>query len=177
MNKTKVINRIREFNRFYTVWQGFLNKHFMNSEYSITETRVLFELKNNQPCSAKLISEKLNIDKSYLSRIINVFLSKQLITKEILPKDKRAFMIRLTENGLRIVDELIEKANYQIGCQIQNLSLNQCQEICTSLDIITKYFSDNGKESGSMEIIKYNPKYKNEFIQFNTDWIVEISDL
>ena len=44
-NKQETINQIREFNRFYTVLFGFLNRNYLDSNYSVTETRILFELR------------------------------------------------------------------------------------------------------------------------------------
>lgn len=43
----KTINEIRKFNRFYTVNMGLLNSAYLNSDYSVIEIRILFELKNS----------------------------------------------------------------------------------------------------------------------------------
>ncbi len=73
-NKTETVYKIREFNRFYTVLLGLLDRNFLNSEYSVTEIRILFELENNDGCSAVDLIEKLYIDKGYLSRLIKGFI-------------------------------------------------------------------------------------------------------
>ncbi|ASB91068.1 Putative HTH-type DNA-binding domain-containing acetyltransferase YbfA [Bacillus sonorensis] len=36
----------RKFNRFYTNVLGFLNEHIYDSPFSLTETRIVFEIKN-----------------------------------------------------------------------------------------------------------------------------------
>lgn len=138
--KTKTINRIREFNRFYTVMLGMLNRNFLHSEYSVTETRILFEIKTNEGCSANDIINTLKIDKSYLSRIINSFIKNQLITKDVLPEDRRAFEIRLTDKGHKTVDALVAKTNEQIREYVDSLNDSECDEICAAMDTITKYF-------------------------------------
>ena len=38
------IAQIRLFNRYYTSVIGLLDKHYLNSDFSLTETRIMFEL-------------------------------------------------------------------------------------------------------------------------------------
>ena len=67
----KIIDTIRKFNRFYTVNMGFLNSNYLDSSYSVAETRILFEIKMNESCTQSDIVKILHIDKSYLSRIVH----------------------------------------------------------------------------------------------------------
>ena len=64
-NRKETIDQIREFNRFYTVLLGFLNRNYLNTEYSVTETRILFELKQNRQMMANDLTDILHLDKSY----------------------------------------------------------------------------------------------------------------
>ena len=68
--KEKAVQRIREFNRFYMPLLRLLDNHYLGSEYTPTEARVLFEIYENDGCNAAFIAKVMNIDKSYLSRII-----------------------------------------------------------------------------------------------------------
>ncbi len=54
-DKQETINQIREFNRFYTVLPGFLNQDYLQSGYSVTETRILFEIYRNRQISASTL--------------------------------------------------------------------------------------------------------------------------
>lgn len=49
---------------------NLLGDHYLGSEYSVTEARVFFEIYENEGCNAAHIAQLMNIDKSYLSRII-----------------------------------------------------------------------------------------------------------
>ena len=40
----ETVQRIREFNRFYMPLLRLLDNHYLNSEYTPTEARVLFEI-------------------------------------------------------------------------------------------------------------------------------------
>ncbi|MDQ7093477.1 MarR family transcriptional regulator [Desulfosporosinus sp. PR] len=70
-----LIDHIREFNRFYTNVLGLLNQHYL-SDFSLTEARILFDLSDLGCCTANALSSRLNIDKSYMSRIIKRFEKK-----------------------------------------------------------------------------------------------------
>lgn len=145
-NKKDIVERIREFNRFYTVLIGTLNTHFLDSEYSVTETRILFELISYEDCNAKNLIENLHIDKSYMSRIIKSFEKKKLITKRMSEQDHRAYTIRLTNKGKKEVTALIDRTNYQISELISDLNIEECKKICIAMDLITDYLSRNNSE-------------------------------
>ena len=39
-----MIKRIRSFNRYYTVWLEVMNKEYLETDFSWTESRILFEI-------------------------------------------------------------------------------------------------------------------------------------
>ena len=94
--KEKVIYRIRAFNRFYMPKLRLLDNHYLDSEYTPTEARVLFEIYENDGCNAAYIAKKMNIDKSYLSRIIRAHETKGYLVRNVSETDSRAYQIHLT---------------------------------------------------------------------------------
>lgn len=132
----KTINEIRKFNRFYTVSMGFLDSEYLDTEYSIAETRILFEIKVYEKCIQSEIAKILHIDKSYLSRIIKRFYREGLIEKEKSDEDKRATYISLTEKGCTETERLIELTNIQIEAKINKLSFDECNKLCDAMDTI-----------------------------------------
>ena len=65
-----LIKKIRQFNRYYTVWLDVMNKGYLGTNFSWPESRVLFEIYANQGINATELCEQLNMDKSYVSRIL-----------------------------------------------------------------------------------------------------------
>jgi DNA-binding MarR family transcriptional regulator len=57
--------------------------------------------------SADEVSLKTQIEKSILSRAISKLLQRKLLEREFDPADKRRSMLRLTETGLSVYDELV----------------------------------------------------------------------
>lgn len=139
-NQKETIIQIREFNRFYTVLLGFLNRNYLNTEYSVTETRILFELKQNRQMRANDLTDILNLDKSYISRLIRNFRQKDIITRETSKVDRRNLIIELTPKGEKVVDTLISITNQEILKLIQNLTPKACDELCKSMKQIMNIF-------------------------------------
>lgn len=132
----KTINTIRKFNRFYTVSMGFLDSEYLDTKYSIVETRILFEIKVNEKCIQSDIVKTLHIDKSYLSRLIKSLYKNGLIDKDKSDKDKRATYISLTEKGSAETERLIELTNHQIKAKISKLNVDECNELCNAMNVI-----------------------------------------
>lgn len=57
--KLDAIEQIRKFNRFYTPLIGILDRNYLDSGYSVTENRILFELYENERLSAKYLCNLL----------------------------------------------------------------------------------------------------------------------
>lgn len=132
----KVIEEIRKFNRFYTVNMGFLDSAYLDSDYSIAETRILFEIKVHGTCIQSDIVKTLRMDKSYLSRLIQRFCKKGLVEKMKSDDDKRTTKITLTEMGIEETEKLIALTNTQIESQIKGLDFDECNKLCTALNTI-----------------------------------------
>ncbi len=128
------IEKIRSFNRFYTNIIGLLDQHFLNTPFSLTEGRVLYEISHIKECSAKKIRENIAIDEGYLSRIINKFTKRGLIKKTPSVKDKRLHMILLTEKGKKEFSKLNENSNKLISQLIEELSEQENAELIGMMD-------------------------------------------
>lgn len=137
----KTVNEIRKFNRFYTVTMGFLGSGYLDSDYSIVETRILFEMKIHGTCIQSDIVKALHMDKSYLSRIMKRFCKKGLVEKIKSDDDKRATKITLTEAGKKETDRLIALTNSKIQSQLTDLSHDECEELCKALNTVIAILS------------------------------------
>ncbi len=96
-----------EFNRFYMSKMRLLDNHYLGLEYSPTEARVLFEVYENDGCNATYIAKTINIDKSYLSRIIKAHEKSGYLIRSVSQKDSRSFDLHLTE-ALNTVTDILK---------------------------------------------------------------------
>ena len=116
----------------------FYENRYLNSDYSITESRVLYEIYESKECSADDIVKKLHLDKGYVSRIIRNFESRQILQRKKSQTDARSYHIRLTAKGAEVTERLISKSNQGISKIIQPLSEEECAQLEDSMDKIKK---------------------------------------
>lgn len=138
----EIILKIRNFNRFYLSVMDFYENNYLNSDYSITESRVLYELYGREGCTADDITKKLHLDKGYLSRIIKRFEKGALLKRQKSELDARSYQIHLTEKGRCITEELIERANQGIRKLTEHLSEEECRRFGEAVDIIEKILKE-----------------------------------
>lgn len=130
----ELIHQIRSFNRFYTNVIGLLDQHFLDSPFSLTEGRVLYEICNTGECSAKKIRESIVIDEGYLSRILDSFAKRGLIKKVASAKDGRLRMIVPTEKGKKEFAKINDNSNVLISQLIEKLSEEEREDLLNKME-------------------------------------------
>lgn len=95
----EAIETVRAFNRSYTKFLDLLNEHHLNTPYSLTEARVMYELGQRDETEVADLRQATGIDAGYLSRILSRFEDKDLITRDRSGSDARRQVIRLTATG------------------------------------------------------------------------------
>lgn len=131
-----LVRSIRAFNRLYLPAMHLLGNHYLGSEYPVTEARVFFEIYEHRGCNAAHITRAMNIDKSYLSRIITKHEKKGYIRREESESDGRSLALYLTEAGIRRTEEFIHKSDMEIGDIIAPLTEEERAEFSRALRTI-----------------------------------------
>src|SRR5579884_2768638 len=99
MAELDAVAAVRRFNRFYTRAIGVLERGYLGGPYTLTETRVLYEIAHGAPIAPKTIAAALGLDPGYLSRIVARFEADGLVGRERSFEDRRSLMLRLTPAG------------------------------------------------------------------------------
>ncbi|MFI6334656.1 GNAT family N-acetyltransferase [Streptomyces sp. NPDC050535] len=110
------VQDIRSFNRFYTNVIGALDygRH-LYAPYTLTESRVLYELAHSPRTDAADLREELSLDAGYLSRILNKFEQDGLVERAPSEKDPRRRRVTLTARGREAAGLLDERARETVG--------------------------------------------------------------
>ncbi|WP_278022514.1 bifunctional helix-turn-helix transcriptional regulator/GNAT family N-acetyltransferase [Flavobacterium ginsengisoli] len=140
---TTTTSKIRSFNRFYTAHLDILSQHYLDSEYSLTEIRILYEISESKTITAQKITEILNLDKGYLSRILKRFLKENLIEKVTSSEDKRAFNIKLTDSGNELLSVLNDKSENKIEGKIEKLNNSEKEILVDSMNTVRNLLTEN----------------------------------
>jgi DNA-binding MarR family transcriptional regulator/N-acetylglutamate synthase-like GNAT family acetyltransferase len=123
---------VREFNRVYTNMIGLLRGGYLDSPYSLTEARVLFELAQageterqeteRGETEISALRRSVDIDAGYLSRILARFEADGLITRRRSDTDARRRVIALTSAGEHAFRGLDQRSAEQIGELLDQLT-------------------------------------------------------
>src|SRR6202022_926725 len=97
---------VRRFNRCYTRHLGVLQHGWLDSPFSLTEARVLYEIKQRDRATASDVARDLGLDAGYLSRILRRFHKCGLIRKDVSPDDGRQSFLSMTARGRKAFDPL-----------------------------------------------------------------------
>jgi DNA-binding MarR family transcriptional regulator/L-amino acid N-acyltransferase YncA len=113
------VEAIRRFNRLYTSRIGVLQEGHLDSPYSLTEARILYELGQRPEMTAKELCGVLGLDQGYVSRILARFQKQGLISKRASAEDGRAQDITLTKSGRKSYVSLDLRAHAAIAALLE----------------------------------------------------------
>ncbi|MGN0133900.1 MAG: MarR family winged helix-turn-helix transcriptional regulator [Anaerotignum sp.] len=140
MKETEVV-AVRKFNRYYTNLLGLLDQHILESDYSLAETRVLYEIEKAESITMRKISEILTMDEGYLSRILKRLEKNGLISRVKSTADGRAYLLSLTEQGQVQMLEMNSRSDRQIRGFLAPLSPAQRAKLVKNMQNIESILS------------------------------------
>jgi DNA-binding MarR family transcriptional regulator/GNAT superfamily N-acetyltransferase len=130
------IAAVRAFNRFYTEYIGVLRAGLLDTPYSLTEARVLFEIGARDACEAGELRRLLGLDAGYLSRILSRFEADGLVTRERSAVDGRRQVVRLTPTGEKARAMLDERSAEQVGRVLAALTEEEQRRLVGAMGVI-----------------------------------------
>jgi DNA-binding MarR family transcriptional regulator len=149
------IKAVREFSRFYTNIIGLLNQHLPDSQFSLPEARILYELRHHQPCTASHLLERLSMDRGYMSRILAQFEKKKIILRKRSKEDGRAYYLSLSVPGEKIFARLDAASHRQVEALLKPMTAVQRKNLLHHMkeimNLLTLHQPDNKND------IKANP--------------------
>jgi DNA-binding MarR family transcriptional regulator/N-acetylglutamate synthase-like GNAT family acetyltransferase len=127
---------IRRFNRFYTQRIGVLQEGLLESPYSLTEVRVLYELAHRERPTATELSRDLGLDQGYLSRILRSFRKRRLIDRTPSDADGRQTLLSLSARGRRAIAPLEKRSREEVGAMLHGLTAAQQAQLIRAMRTI-----------------------------------------
>ena len=135
------IRQVRAFNRWYTDVIGLLNRNLLDSDHSLAEARLIYEIKKAGSIRATQIMGIMHIDKSYLSRLLKKLEKEKLVSRRPAPEDARAALLSLTEKGRKTFDGLNRASDKQIGRLLEPLGETRTGALVDHMQSITRLLS------------------------------------
>jgi DNA-binding MarR family transcriptional regulator/GNAT superfamily N-acetyltransferase len=143
------IAAMRRFNRFYTRQIGLLDEGLLNSPFSLTQVRTLYELANSAQPTAGDLCRALGLDPGYLSRILASFERKGLIEKKESADDARQSLLRLTRKGGKVFEPLNAKSDEQVGIILGKISPAKQESLLQAMRTIESILAPGDERQNS----------------------------
>jgi DNA-binding MarR family transcriptional regulator/GNAT superfamily N-acetyltransferase len=140
-NIGRQVEALRSFNRFYTHHIGVLEERLLQSPFSLTQARVLFELGTRKAATAGQISEALGLDLGYLSRIVQEFDSRGLIARKRSSDDGRRVDLSLTAKGRKAFQEIDRRSREEIAADIDRLPNSDRERLLVATSEVRRILS------------------------------------
>ncbi len=139
---------VRGFNRFYTNVIGLLRGKYLDTPYSLTEARLLFELAQRDSSEVADLRRMVDIDPGYLSRILARFASDGLISRQRSAADGRRQVIRLTGSGRDVVASLDARSAEQTRGMLAGLRDDDRRRLLGAMHAITQTLTGSPQPRG-----------------------------
>ncbi|MBC6462075.1 helix-turn-helix domain-containing GNAT family N-acetyltransferase [Actinomadura sp. HBU206391] len=136
------VTAVRGFNRFYTGLIGVLREGLVNTPYSLTEARVIFELAQSEATEVADLRRALDLDAGYLSRMLARFEADRLITRERSSTDARRQVIRLTAQGGSVYEMLDERSGEDIRELLGGITVEQRRRLIAALGTVQEVLDE-----------------------------------
>ncbi len=149
-----IVAAIRRFNRFYTNLIGLLDQHILNSAFSLSEARVLYEIGHYPNCTAKYLIEELRIDPGYLSRIIKRFETQGLTYRVQSNEDGRLYYLYLTELGQNTLAQIDQLSTRQIADLVERLPEFRQSSLVACMNTIETALSNQTDSLGARVTVR-----------------------
>jgi DNA-binding MarR family transcriptional regulator/GNAT superfamily N-acetyltransferase len=130
------IQTVRRFNRFYTRQIGVLQEHLLQSQFSLTEVRVLYEVAHREDVTAKDLCRDLGLDRGYVSRMLQTFETHGWIKTASSPEDRRCQFLSLTAKGHKVFDPLERRSSEEVAAMLTRLSPNRQKKMLSAIQDI-----------------------------------------
>lgn len=127
---------IRRFNRFYTRTMGILSEGLLNSPFSLTEARVLYEIAQREGTNATELRSQLSLDAGYMSRVLTRLHKQELISKEASTTDARQSLLYLTDKGRQVFVRLNTDSREDIRKLLSKVSEEDQATVVNAMDTI-----------------------------------------
>ncbi len=139
----ETVAALRAFNRFYTRFAGALDAHYMQSELSLAEARLLYEIANREAPLAAELQAELGLDAGYVSRILRRFQAKGWIERG-RGEDARRRPISLTQAGRAYFDALDARTRAEVAGRIERLGAADRETLVGAMAAVTGLLGGGG---------------------------------
>jgi DNA-binding MarR family transcriptional regulator/GNAT superfamily N-acetyltransferase len=151
------IAAVRRFNRFYTKHIGVLREGHLDSPFSLTEVRILYEIAHRDGPTASELAREIGIDSGYLSRILRDFERRDLIEKTRSGSDARQSHLRLSDAGRTAFAKLDSLADDEIAALMSRVTQDERRTLTDAMRTIERVLAPSSDAKRSFMLRTHQP--------------------
>ena len=136
MDSDALVQSVRSFNRFYTKQIGVLQPGWLGSQFSLPETRVLYELAHHDQPTATDIGKELGLDAGYLSRMLRSLEQHGLVRRSRSNEDGRRAHLSLTPKGRTVFTRLDQQKQEDVAARLHKLSPGDQRRLVAAMQVV-----------------------------------------
>ena len=140
--ESRDVAAMRAFNRFYTRRIGVLHERLLHSDFTLPQSRLLWELAHHDGVTATALARELDLDAGYLSRLLAGLKEQGLVRATRSSRDARQTLLRLSAAGRRAFAPLDERSRDEVGALLARLSEPERQELLAAMMRIEALLGD-----------------------------------
>jgi DNA-binding MarR family transcriptional regulator len=114
---------------------------------TLTQCHTLLELDHHDNISLKELSQKLGLDKSTLSRIVEGLVNLGLVDREVPKNNRRTIKIKLTKQGISVCNKINTANNLYFQNVLNSLSKEQLPIFLDSFKTIVSKMKEMNNEN------------------------------
>ncbi|NOV89432.1 DNA-binding MarR family transcriptional regulator [Clostridium acetobutylicum] len=112
-------------------------------EISVVQVHAIFEIGKLREVSTNEFSKILYLDKNTVNKIVNNLVDEKFVLRHIHPENTRHVILKLTENGQKIYENI--RDDFKLYCKriLDNLPEKSRESITKDFEILLKSMEDN----------------------------------
>jgi len=161
-DKDHLIAAVRRFSRFYTQRLKVLDEHLLDGPFSLPEARVVYELAhlvkpnaqdadgNNAGASAAALAEILEMDASYLSRVLRALERRDFVSRQRSSNDGREVVLSLTAQGRKAAQRNEQQSCRQVSKMLESIDPAAQERLLLALQTVESALSHHQKSTSEL---------------------------
>jgi DNA-binding MarR family transcriptional regulator/GNAT superfamily N-acetyltransferase len=134
-----------------------LRQGLLDSPFSLTEVRVLYELFHRQRPTAIELCKELGLDPAYLSRMLRSFEHRGLVVRTASEADGRQSHLSLTKKGRATFIPLDRAAGNEVRVMLDKLLPAQRKRLVEALETVRRLWSAEPERDSSYVLRLHRP--------------------
>lgn len=135
---------VRAFNRSYTRTIGLLQEGLLDSPYTLTEARVLFDLAQSETTEVVELRRALDLDAGYVSRILSRFEADGLLRRQRSEHDGRRQVVTLTDAGREAFRAIDTQSAREVSALLDQMTEDDQARLLAAMEVIQQTLSGDG---------------------------------